>query len=54
MNLQTVRAATTIVVIEAVALNEKVVERTCGRGEGLPRRLVNCLECCATAGSDAG
>jgi hypothetical protein len=45
VNLQTVRTASTIVVIEAVALREEVLERTLGRGERVTRGSVHRVEC---------
>jgi hypothetical protein len=44
VNLKTIRTASTIVVIEAVALREEILERTIGRGERVTRRSVHGVE----------
>jgi hypothetical protein len=41
MNLQTVGAFSTVVVIQAVTLRQEVLDRACRRGEGRTSRFVD-------------
>ena len=49
VNLQTVGAPSTVVVIQAITLRQEVLDRACRRGEGRTSRFVDGIELRTTA-----